>query len=57
MELNDWCYLCEIGKDGVLVPHASGLIRVCSVCLLDCIYRHPKLILWHRKPELVPQEG
>lgn len=44
----DSCYLCEIGKEGLFVPLNDREVLICSGCLLECIYAHPKLML-HRK--------
>ena len=42
----DSCYLCEIGTEGLEVPHPhfeGRVILVCTECALQAIYAHPKL--------------
>ena len=39
----DSCYLCEIGKDGLIVPLGDRSVLVCARCVLKCIYSHPML--------------
>ena len=42
----DSCYLCEIGKEGLIVPHPFFKGRqflICAECLLSWIYQHPRL--------------
>ena len=42
----DSCYLCEIGTDGLIVPHphfADRQIMICPACVLAALYAHPKL--------------
>ena len=41
----DSCYLCEIEHEGMQVPFQGQTILLCFKCLLDCVYRHPKLAL------------
>lgn len=42
----DSCYLCEIGKEGLVIPLDDQEVLICSACVLECILAHPKLYLW-----------
>ena len=39
----DSCYLCEIGKDGLMVPYDGQTILICAECALAAILAHPRL--------------
>lgn len=42
----DSCYLCELGKEGLFIPAdwvPGGRILVCSRCVLEVLFTHPKL--------------
>ncbi len=45
----DSCYLCELDTEGLIVPLGDMKVRICFRCVLDAIYRHPKL--WAFKKE------
>jgi hypothetical protein len=47
----DSCYLCEIGKEGLFVPLNGHTVLICQRCVLDCIYRHPRLVALSGKKE------
>lgn len=44
MRAVDSCYVCEIGKDGLIVQVDGREVLVCSKCVLECIFSHPKLV-------------
>ena len=48
MGMIDSCYLCEIGKDGILFPMGTQTVLICDKCLLAWLWEHPKF-LHHRK--------
>lgn len=39
----DSCYLCEIGKQGLIIPTPIGDRLICDKCVLACIFSHPKM--------------
>lgn len=42
----DSCYLCEIGKEGLMVTLDGNEVLICADCVLEAIMNHPKLYLW-----------
>ena len=52
----DSCYLCEIGKEGVLVPVGEHAVLICDRCVLECIWRHPRLLALTERQRHIPYQ-
>jgi len=49
----DSCYLCEIGKEGLIVPCDGRQILVCLDCVFVALTYHPKLAQFFERKESV----
>ena len=39
----DSCYLCEVGKEGLVVPAGDQELLICIKCVLECIWANPRM--------------